>query len=167
MRCRVAGWTDLWRLYHCWGGKQHIYFAELHRRYGPVVRLGPNLLDIDYPELIHEIYSARGDFLKVGQAGVSAHPHSAVRGGGREAGGGEPWRWLTKQPLCRPKPTTPAASSKMASPSTTCSRRPTPTCTHESGGPSPSTTRPPAWPPWNGTWIGRSRFCAASSSNAT
>lgn len=82
-------------------------------------------------------------------------------------GAGEDWWWLTKQSLCRLNSTTPAASSRMASPYTTCSRRPIPTCTHGSGGPSPSITRPPAWLLWNRTWTGRSRFCVASSRHVT
>lgn len=38
---------------------------KLHEKYGPVVRLGPNKLDLDYPELIKTLYSADTKWLKV------------------------------------------------------------------------------------------------------
>ncbi|KAI1337030.1 putative PDA-like cytochrome P450 monooxygenase [Xylariaceae sp. FL0016] len=53
------------------------FFADLHRKYGPVVRLGPNLLDLDYPTLISEIYGIKGDFRKT----EFYHSSSAVRSG--------------------------------------------------------------------------------------
>lgn len=38
---------------------------ELHDLYGPVVRIGPNLLDLDTPALIRTIYSTDGNWKKV------------------------------------------------------------------------------------------------------
>lgn len=38
---------------------------KLHEKHGPVVRLGPNLLDIDYPELVKVIYGTDGKWKKV------------------------------------------------------------------------------------------------------
>lgn len=38
---------------------------KLHEEYGPVVRLGPNLLDIDYPELSRVVYNTDGKWIKV------------------------------------------------------------------------------------------------------
>lgn len=37
---------------------------KLHEKYGPVVRLGPNLLDLDYPELTRTIYNTDGKWTK-------------------------------------------------------------------------------------------------------
>lgn len=38
---------------------------ELHKKYGPVVRIGPNVLDLDFPELIKTIYNTKGNYRKV------------------------------------------------------------------------------------------------------
>lgn len=46
-------------------GNYHIKVKELHEQYGPVVRLGPNTLDLDYPELIKTMYGADNKWLKV------------------------------------------------------------------------------------------------------
>ena len=59
------GCTDLWRLYHVWRGNSHLVVEELHKQYGAVVRIGPNVLDLDYPELTKKIYNIKGDWLKV------------------------------------------------------------------------------------------------------
>jgi hypothetical protein len=61
----VKGCTDLWRLYHVWRGNSHLVIEALHQKYGPVVRIGPNLLDLDLPELAKKIYNIKGDWLKV------------------------------------------------------------------------------------------------------
>ena len=37
---------------------------QLHDKYGPVVRIGPNLLDLDYPELARTIYGTDGRWKK-------------------------------------------------------------------------------------------------------
>lgn len=37
---------------------------KLHERYGPVLRIGPNLLDLDFPELLKTIYGTNNKFLK-------------------------------------------------------------------------------------------------------
>ncbi|KAJ5973116.1 uncharacterized protein N7479_003034 [Penicillium vulpinum] len=60
----LAGWTNLWRLSHVRQGKYHKVIHELHKNYGPVVRIGPNVLDLDIPELIKTIYSIKSDYLK-------------------------------------------------------------------------------------------------------
>ena len=45
----TVGWTSLWRLYHVWRGQSHLVVQKLHQDYGPVIRIGPNLLDLDTP----------------------------------------------------------------------------------------------------------------------
>lgn len=37
---------------------------KLHEKYGPIVRIGPNLLDLDFPELSRVIYSTDGKWVK-------------------------------------------------------------------------------------------------------
>ncbi|KAK3374301.1 cytochrome P450 [Lasiosphaeria ovina] len=50
----LAGWTNLWRVAQ--SSRCHLKAMELHEKYGPVVRVGPNLLILDYPELVRTIY---------------------------------------------------------------------------------------------------------------
>ena len=71
----LAGYTNLWRLALVRGGKYHTSIKELHEKFGPVVRIGPNLLDLDYPELIKTIYSTDGKWHKVR---CVSHPSHAV-----------------------------------------------------------------------------------------
>ncbi|KAK3390121.1 cytochrome P450 [Podospora didyma] len=60
----LAGWTNAWRLVLVLRGKYQYELRKLHAKYGPVVRLGPNLLAIDYPELVKVVYGPDGRFLK-------------------------------------------------------------------------------------------------------
>lgn len=38
---------------------------KLHEKYGPIVRIGPNLLDLDFPELTRVIYGTDPKWKKV------------------------------------------------------------------------------------------------------
>lgn len=53
----LARWTNLWRFGVVLTGNYPDRILALHRRLGPVVRIGPNTLDLDYPELIQTLYS--------------------------------------------------------------------------------------------------------------
>ena len=48
-----------------WSGKYHLILKKLHSKHGPVVRIGPNLLDLDYPELIKTMYGTNEEWRKV------------------------------------------------------------------------------------------------------
>ncbi|KAF9778790.1 hypothetical protein IL306_003266 [Fusarium sp. DS 682] len=61
---RLAGWTNLWRLWTVRKGSYHVRIKELHDQYGPVVRIGPNTLDLDIPELIKTLYGTDGKWKK-------------------------------------------------------------------------------------------------------
>ncbi|KAL8388159.1 hypothetical protein RB595_009416 [Gaeumannomyces hyphopodioides] len=61
-----ARWTDLWRFYHTLRGDIHLVNKRMHEKYGPVVRTGPNNLDLDLPELIKTIYTTDGRWRKTG-----------------------------------------------------------------------------------------------------
>lgn len=52
-------------MYHVRRGKYHLVIQELHKKYGPVVRIAPNVLDLDIPELVKTIYNTKEDYLKV------------------------------------------------------------------------------------------------------
>lgn len=54
-------------------GSYHIKIKELHEKYGPVVRIGPNTLDFDIPELIKTIYGTDGKWRKVRSFISSCH----------------------------------------------------------------------------------------------
>ncbi|KAI1861857.1 hypothetical protein JX265_009360 [Neoarthrinium moseri] len=61
----IARYTNLWRLYQVTRGDSHLRWEALHRKYGPVVRVGPNLLDLDHPSLVKTIYNNfDGKFIK-------------------------------------------------------------------------------------------------------
>jgi len=57
--------TNLWRLWRVTRGSIHTELIDLHKRYGPVVRVGPNIINVDYPELIKTVFSTKGDWKKV------------------------------------------------------------------------------------------------------
>ena len=61
----LARFTDLWRFYDYWCCTQTNTHQTLHKKLGPAVRIGPNMVSLSDPELIKQVYSTRGDFLKV------------------------------------------------------------------------------------------------------
>lgn len=61
----LAGWTNLWRLWQVITGDYAPRMNKLHEKYGPIVRIGPNLLDLDFPELSRVIYGTDGKWVKV------------------------------------------------------------------------------------------------------
>jgi hypothetical protein len=46
-------------------GDYHLKIKELHEKHGPVVRIGPNTLDLDFPQLIKTVYGTDGKWRKV------------------------------------------------------------------------------------------------------
>ncbi|RSL41892.1 hypothetical protein CEP53_012490 [Fusarium sp. AF-6] len=73
----LAGCTNLWRLSVVRRGSYHVKIKELHNKYGPVVRIGPNTLDFDFPELIKTLYGTDGKWKKT----EFYHNNSAVVNG--------------------------------------------------------------------------------------
>ncbi|KAE8374016.1 cytochrome P450 [Aspergillus bertholletiae] len=73
-----AGWTNLWRIYHVTQGQSQVVLHELHKKYGPVVRIAPNVIDLDLPGMISTIYSTKGDYLK-----TEFYHGSSVKSNGR------------------------------------------------------------------------------------
>ncbi|KAK1759126.1 cytochrome P450 [Echria macrotheca] len=62
----LANFTNLWRMYYIRRGRFHLDMAQLHKKYGPVVRIAPNVLDVDDPSLIKTVFSTKGDWIKTG-----------------------------------------------------------------------------------------------------
>ncbi|KAM5359488.1 hypothetical protein ACJZ2D_014423 [Fusarium nematophilum] len=44
--------TRLWYLYQASTGDSHLVLDNLHRKYGPIVRITPSIIDVDIPDLI-------------------------------------------------------------------------------------------------------------------
>ncbi|KAK4223066.1 cytochrome P450 [Podospora fimiseda] len=68
----LAGFTNLWRVYYIRQKKFHLVTEELHKKYGPVVRIGPNVLDVDYPELMKVVFGVKGEWKKTGSVLASS-----------------------------------------------------------------------------------------------
>ena len=60
----LAGWTNLWRLHAAYSNRYPLLIRDLHKKHGPVVRVGPNTVTLDFPELIKTIYGTDGRFRK-------------------------------------------------------------------------------------------------------
>lgn len=60
----VAAYTKFWRLYDVWKGKAHLTAIEVHRKYGPLVRIAPNHVSIADPSYIPIIYNIKENFTK-------------------------------------------------------------------------------------------------------
>jgi hypothetical protein len=61
----IAKFTNFYRFILARRGFLHLYQTLAHRRYGPAVRFGPNLVCICDPEAIQTIFNLRGGFPKV------------------------------------------------------------------------------------------------------
>lgn len=63
----AAAWTNLWRMYYAYDGSMHTITRKMHEKYGPVVRMGPNYLDLDYAAcagLIKTCFDTKGVWKK-------------------------------------------------------------------------------------------------------
>ncbi|OHF01813.1 cytochrome P450 [Colletotrichum orchidophilum] len=56
--------SPLWLWYHSYAGDETTSVEALHKIYGPVVRIGPNDVDISDGAALGPIYSEKGGFLK-------------------------------------------------------------------------------------------------------
>ncbi|KAL4784790.1 cytochrome P450 [Aspergillus varians] len=61
---RLAACTSLWLAYHTYIGDECTVVFDLHKKYGPVLRVAPNDVDIASGDAIEPIYLARGGFPK-------------------------------------------------------------------------------------------------------
>ena len=60
----LAAFTDLWRLVVVWGGRAEISYFDLHKKYGDLVRVGPNCISVSKPDVIQSIYGIGKGFVK-------------------------------------------------------------------------------------------------------
>ncbi|KAJ5203779.1 cytochrome P450 [Penicillium cinerascens] len=59
-----TSFTNIWRLQDVFKGRCDITHNELHRKYGPAVRMGPNILSLSDPTLIRQVYNTKNPWLK-------------------------------------------------------------------------------------------------------
>jgi hypothetical protein len=64
----LAKFSNVWRFYNHYGQTHIETQKELHKKYGDVVRLGPNTVSVADASLLKTIYSTRGTFLKVSRS---------------------------------------------------------------------------------------------------
>ncbi|PLB49844.1 putative cytochrome P450 oxidoreductase [Aspergillus steynii IBT 23096] len=60
----LAAYTRLWKLHNVWQGQHHHTALALHRRYGHLVRIGPDHISVSDPKAIPIIYSVNKSFTK-------------------------------------------------------------------------------------------------------
>ncbi|GIK05161.1 hypothetical protein Aspvir_009263 [Aspergillus viridinutans] len=60
----IAKWTRLWKLQSVWKGDHHNTAIDLHRKHGPLVRIGPKHISVGDPSAIPIIYGLNKGFTK-------------------------------------------------------------------------------------------------------
>ena len=61
----VAAYTNLWRVYSVFNGHAHLDAIELHKKYGTLVRIGPNHVSVSDPSYVPVFYGIKEDYTKV------------------------------------------------------------------------------------------------------
>ena len=61
----LAGLTNLWRVYYVKKGDAQDTYIRLHKKYGNVVRVGPNCVSVSGLDAIQAIYNVQDKFPKV------------------------------------------------------------------------------------------------------
>ena len=61
---QVAHFSYFWLGRTTYGGKQYWTHRELHRKYGPLVRIGPNEIMTDDPNIIRDMSAVRSTFTR-------------------------------------------------------------------------------------------------------
>jgi hypothetical protein len=59
-----AQYTGLYRVYQLWSRQAPSVYLQLHEKYGPIVRTGPNTVSIADPSTIPTIYEISSNFVK-------------------------------------------------------------------------------------------------------
>ena len=61
----LASFTDLWRWYHQNFDNFTLVLTNLHKKYGNIVRLGPDTVSFSDATVVSSIYTMHGEFKKV------------------------------------------------------------------------------------------------------
>ena len=75
----IAGYTNWWRFFDVLGRRAQHTHIKLHRQYGDIVRLGPNVLSFASPAAIKDIYGLNKGFTKVGRRPLRLSPGPTYR----------------------------------------------------------------------------------------
>jgi hypothetical protein len=62
----LARFTLLWKVWVHMKGDGHVVYQNIHKRYGPIVKTGPNSVSIGDAAMIPKIYLSGHSYLKVG-----------------------------------------------------------------------------------------------------
>ena len=62
----LAKFTDYWRLRTVWRRDSHDVYLALHKKYGDLVRIGPNCISVCKPDIIPTIYGIGKGYVKSG-----------------------------------------------------------------------------------------------------
>ncbi|KAL4878833.1 cytochrome P450 [Aspergillus karnatakaensis] len=62
----LAKYSRLWKLHSVWKGDHHLTEIELHKKHGPLVRIGPRHVSIADPGAVGVIYGLNKGFAKTG-----------------------------------------------------------------------------------------------------
>ncbi|KIX02572.1 uncharacterized protein Z518_08513 [Rhinocladiella mackenziei CBS 650.93] len=60
----AAKFTDFWRLIDTYRGRCDITQTKLHRKYGPAVRIGPNIISLSDPGMIKTVFNVKAPWKK-------------------------------------------------------------------------------------------------------
>lgn len=72
----LASFSRLWKVISTARGRTHLEHIELHRKYGPVVRIAPNEVSVALPEVARTLLSAGKGFYKTDFYGVFPPPEN-------------------------------------------------------------------------------------------
>lgn len=72
----LASCTRAWRMWSVWTGKNEQHYIAVHRKYGPIVRTGPNEVSISSPEAALDLFKTGKGFHKTDFYGVFPPPEN-------------------------------------------------------------------------------------------
>ena len=72
----LASFSRLWKVLSTMSGKTHLQHIELHRKYGPIVRIAPDEVSVASPEAARNLLSAGKRFHKTDFYGVFPPPEN-------------------------------------------------------------------------------------------
>ena len=61
----LASFTNLWKVWYAFNSAQEQEYVDIHRKYGDIVRIGPNELSFADPQALHDIYGPKGTSQKL------------------------------------------------------------------------------------------------------
>jgi hypothetical protein len=56
----LVSFTNLWKVWYAYKSSQEQTYVNFHRKYGDIVRIGPNDLSFAGPQVLHDIYGPKG-----------------------------------------------------------------------------------------------------------